>query len=735
MKNLPACCVALSLLTVCLPELPAEEDGLPIGQFVTIRGTLDPVTAGRIQNQALELHQEAVAGEKKRKAILVLEIRDGASTFGQVRDLAKFLRDQRISNVTTVAWVPERVTGNNVVLALACNEIIMDPEAELGDVGRGKTVDPDDQQFVVSLVKKKHNRKLSPALARSMMDPQLAVIRAKVTRQVDEAKRTESVVVTPPELVQLRQEDVEISDTRRIKEVGELGVYTGTKARDNQILIVQTAANRGEVADIYNLPRESMHEETAEEEVEKVFLIEIKEPITPVVEAFIQRQVDQAVGREANLIIFEIDADRGMLMTSTQLANRIAELEDKKIRTIAYIPRTAEGGAAIVALGCDEIYMHPNATLGKIIPRRIQDEKGKDLSEDDQDKLDTSLTKLAELKNRPAGVLLAMSRADLPVFQATNQKTGRISFMSESELANNGEWQQGPALPESMQEKPFNLDGKRAHELQVSQPPVEDIDELKQRLGVPETVKLKAIERTWVDSVVFWLNSNTGSFLLITIGITCLWLELHMMSGILGIISATCFTLFFWSHMLGGTAGWLEVVLFLLGTALVVLEIFFIPGFGVFGISGGALLFVSMIMASQTFSQWEPNANVNQFTQTLGTLCASVVSVIVMGAFLSKYLPRIPFLNKVILTPPTMGIADESEPRLRPEHTQEGNPMKGLLGSTGETASILRPFGKAVIDHQYVDVVSEGGFIEAGSQVEVVGMKAGTPVVREVKNG
>ena len=53
------------------------------------------------------------------------------------------------------------------------------------------------------------------------------------------------------------------------------------------------------------------------------------------------------------------------------------------------------------------------------------------------------------------------------------------------------------------------------------------------------------------------------------------------------VISALAFLLFFWSHYLDGTAGWLEALLFVAGVSCLLLEIFVIPGFGIFGQSAG----------------------------------------------------------------------------------------------------------------------------------------------------
>src|SRR5690606_9778562 len=206
----------------------------PLAKFFTISGTVDEVVDGRITNIALQLQNGAA--QQNREAFLILEIHRGGSKFGSVRDLAKFLTSARINRVRTVAWIPESVDGNNVILALACNEIVMHPEAELGDIGLGKAVDPDERFSVLSLVENRHNKKVSPGLAAGMMDPQAQVL--KVT--VQQGANAEVRVVTQDEYDRLQQAKVPILDVQTLKDAGQIGTFSGSKARAHDILVVQT---------------------------------------------------------------------------------------------------------------------------------------------------------------------------------------------------------------------------------------------------------------------------------------------------------------------------------------------------------------------------------------------------------------------------------------------------------------------------------------------------------------
>ena len=95
-------------------------------------------------------------------------------------------------------------------------------------------------------------------------------------------------------------------------------------------------------------------------------LIRFEGPITPLLEQFSYRKLDTAKRREADVVIVEIDSPGGFLDASLNIADRLRNLA--WARTVAFVPREALSGAAIAALGCDEIIMSPEARLGDAGP-------------------------------------------------------------------------------------------------------------------------------------------------------------------------------------------------------------------------------------------------------------------------------------------------------------------------------------------------------------------------------
>jgi len=714
------------------PQEP-KKVAAPLGKFLTVTSPVNDLMFSRVNNVALELQNESA--QQDRKAFLVLEISPGVSQFHQVQGLAKFLTSAKLSNVTTIAWIPETVTGNNVVLALACNEIIMHPDASLGDIGRGKPLDLDEQQSVISLVEQRHNTKLSRALVLGMMDRQKTVLKA--TLKIDQA--TEARIVTPEELKRLRENLDARIDVETVKETGVSGKFSGNKARALDILVSHLAESRADVAAIYNLDQNALREDPTLGEAPRVSLIKIDGMIEPILEEFIKRQIHRAVNEGSNLLIFEIDSPGGFLLASEELAHVIADLDPKKVRTVAYVPHQALSGAAIIALGCDDIILTPDAHIGDAGPIQIgEGGQFEHAPEKILSDLRVTLKTLAKKKNRPQGLCEAMADKDLLVYRVTHRETGRVWYMTEDEIHNSHEpWEQGEVVSESREDNLLTVDGERAHQLKIAEAPVADMEDLKQRLGIPAETKLIAVKRTWIDTTVYLLNSRAATVLLFMAGAFCIYLELATLTGFFGILSAVCFSTFFWSRFLGGTAGWLEVVLFVLGLACIALEIFVVPGFGVFGVSGGLLLLVSLIMASQTFGDIAPPStdyNMPTLTETLGTFSASIVAVVILAMFMSRFLPQMPVLNKMILQPPGGEHEhDPDEPRLRPDLVRSGAGFGyELIGHQGKAVSMLRPSGKIDVDGHYIDVVSDGSFISAGTQVEVIEVEGNRIVVREV---
>ncbi len=735
MRHIPLAAMLLAGLSLFASMACGQDESAstapqkPIGQFLTITSPLNDQMVSELTNLATEL--QAQATRENRDAILILEIEPGTSGFGHVSDAVRFLTSSDVSRVRTIAWLPRPVDGTRSILALACHDIVMHPDATLGDIGRGVAVSAEDQSFVMGVIDRRRNPRLSRGVAQAMMNPAETLLRVSVETSPD---AFEQRFLTPSELMVLQNQNAVISKSETIKEAGAPGVFHALDSEKAGFLVLRTARNRSEVAAAFELPLESMREPLRNNEKVVPRVIAVDGVINRVLGEFVQREVRNAVAEGCNVLILKIDSPGGDKDIAEHLALTLSEIDSTKVTTVAWIPKGAWSGGALIAFGCDKILMHPDAQIGDIGVISLTEPGGQ--FERAPEKIVSPFLQfaaiLAKRKNRPPALLQAMIDKDLEVFQVTNKADGRITYMSDVEIqAANEEWIQGPLVPESRKGLLLTVTGQRAHELQLADAPCHDEDELRNRLGISEKANLTPMASTWVDTLIAVLNSSVGGFLLITLGIICVYVELHLPSGFFAILATVFFSLFFWSRFLGGTAGTLELVLFLLGMGLLALEIFVIPGFGVFGVSGILLTMASLILASHTFSGMTVTESFEESMSSLGSLAGAMVTVIAVAAVLNRFLPTIPFLNRLILTPPGYAPAEVDGPILSPSllatHSQ---PAAVDVGAMGVTASALRPSGKAMFGDKYLDVVSDGAYIDHGTAIEVIRVAGNRIIVR-----
>lgn len=468
------------------------------------------------------------------------------------------------------------------------------------------------------------------------------------------------------------------------------------------------------------------------EEYRKPVVIHLDGIITPLTQEFIERRLETAREMGSNLVIIEIDSPGGLVDPSFGIAGILAEIS--WATTVAYVPKQALSGAAFVALGCEHIIIDPGARIGDAGPIVMgEDSLFRHAPEKIVSDLAVRVRQLAEIHNRPAGLAEAMVKKDLEVFEVTNKETGVKTYMTEAEIQDAADpetWQKGKLVFESRDDHFLEVTGARALELGLADATAQNMEDVQKHFGLERPpIRLKS---TWVDTLVYVLNSTFVTILLLVIGLVCLYVELHAPGiGVAGITAGLCFSLFFWSKFLGGTAGWLEIVLFILGVACMAMELFVIPGFGVMGVSGILLIVSSFVLASQTFIFPHTTADFYAMGRSLRDLGIVVGIFLGLAAFLSRYFEHLPILGSMILMPD----ADEQQDVVAGSADEPGmeESLAALVGLEGVTRTPLRPAGKVrLADHRVLDVVAEGEFVETGQRVRVMSVEGNRVVVRQI---
>lgn len=488
----------------------------------------------------------------------------------------------------------------------------------------------------------------------------------------------------------------------------------------------------GDDAPLANNPnRAEPIDEVLTDHFSHAMLIDVHGPIFGRFNWYLNNRLDLAKRRGADLVILRLTSPGGDLEYSLQLARRLRDVGWAK--TIVFIPQEAISGGAIISLGADRIYMQSGALIGDAGPIRMgaggqfQHAEEKVVSY-----LAQAIRELAEAKNRPGALAEAMVDRKLTVFEALDKTTGERVFLTEREKqapGNQQRFQIGLAVPATGQNRFLTVDGDQALELRLCEAVFASEQDLLQSLSIDE---VSSTELTWVDSTVFLLNRPWLTAILLIVGLIGLYIELAAPGiSVAGLASMSCFGIFFWSHALGGTSGWLEFLLFMLGVTCVICEMFVLPGFGVFGVSGILLLVLSLVMASQDFVLPDTPDQWSQLRGNVLLVLGSMLGVMLLFFGQLLLLDSLPGLNRFRLATPGDAEATDSTPITGLLESTSPTSTTVTVGLRGTAESDLRPSGKVIIENRLVDVVTEGDYITAGTAIEVVKIEGNRVVVRK----
>jgi len=689
------------------------------------------------------LVEQARLAADGRRPVLVLEIVPAGSAEGNgaggefepVLSLARLLTSRELADVRTVAWLPRSIRGHGVLLALACEEIVMAPDAEIGEAGVDEAQHAAVSRTIVEAYREiaEAKRTMPASLAVSLIDPAFEVLKVESEEGLRFLSRSE---------LKTYRTDHEIISEEVLSPAGTLGRFTGREGRQYGF-VKYLAADRAAVARALSTPVESLAEDQSLATDWKPIALELKGEITPRTASEFKTLLTNHVAGGANWACVRIDSVGGDIEACLDIASTVAGLDPNAVRIVAYVPVEARGGAAIVALACDQLIMHAGATLGvgptvaqalpdpfdnrrlpppgPNLPRRAPPPRN--APGEIEAAVTTLRDSLAPQTERSWSLLAAMIDPGVEVLRYRNKATGDERLMSVEEasaLKDADNWTRGAPLVAGNQ--PLQFDGKQAVQQSLAAHVVDSFDELKRLFGIDE---VQEVRTNWALQLVQALGSPGLATFLLFLGFIGLYIELKTPGvGLGGIVAALAFILFFWSKYLNGTAEALEIVMFLGGLVLLLIEAFVLPGFGVFGLSGGLMVIFSLVLASQTFVVPHSQADMDRLRSSISIVLGAGLGMVALAIASRRYLPKAPLLNKMVLGAPP------PEERVTLSHREALADYTHLVGVVGEAVTDLAPTGKALIDDELVDVIAAGDLVDRGTPVEVVSAHGNRVVVR-----
>lgn len=212
-----------------------------------------------------------------------------------------------------------------------------------------------------------------------------------------------------------------------------------------------------------------------------------------------------------------------------------------------------------------------------------------------------------------------------------------------------------------------------------------------------------------------------------------LYMEIsHPGFGLPGTVAVTSLILIALSSFSQEIAGLLEVILLLTGLAIILVDLFVLPTFGLMGVIGLAFfafgLFGLMLPGFKEFSFDFDTQSVNAagiaLFSRLVWLAGTFVVGLILIALLARYvIPRAPLFQKFVLKGGEQeGYRAGIDPQSLPQP-----------GTKGVAYTALRPSGKIEVHETLYTAMTAGSFIDKGEPIEVLRIVESTVVVHRDK--
>lgn len=415
------------------------------------------------------------------------------------------------------------------------------------------------------------------------------------------------------------------------------------------------------------------------EEKEKIYYFKLDDDIFPAAGRTVDNALDEAQESNADWIVMELNTFGGMVDVADKISRKI---QDSPIPVVVWINKNAASAGALISLSCDSIFMAPGSSIGAAT---VVNQTGEQMPDKYQSYMRSTMRSLAESSGRDPRIAEAMvdDRVQIPGIIDSGYT---LTFTTEE------------ALKYGYCEKKINSKTAVFNHL------------------VGNDYELSEYQPQFTDKIISWLTHPMVSSVLILLMLGGIWFELQtpglgfpIAAAIIGAV------LFFMPHYLEGLAENWEILLFVVGIGLLIVEIFVIPGFGIAGISGIALLVLSLTLAMIRNVDFDFRfAEMDDILYALLRVVAAGSVLMLALLLFGDRLFKGKFFSKLIL---------QSTQRKEEGYISYKKEDDELVNREAITTTDVRPTGKIKIDGRLYNAITDGEIIEKGTEVVVTRIK------------
>lgn len=230
---------------------------------------------------------------------------------------------------------------------------------------------------------------------------------------------------------------------------------------------------------------------------------------------------------------------------------------------------------------------------------------------------------------------------------------------------------------------------------------------------------LTRVNENVFEKLVRFLTNPFVQFVIIAIFLLAILVEMVTAgTGIAGAVALTALLLLVGPGALLGLSGWWEIIAIVAGLICLAIEIFVVPGFGVFGVVGFIALFGGLLgtLVNAGGSMSSPQMQQQLLRGSVTVLLAFVTAGVLWWLFIRRA-QDLPIFQRLMLNDTPASPSGSTRTLLHAITMDDGSVREGDIGLT---TTPLYPIGQAEFNGNLHDVYSAFGTIEANVAVRAV---------------
>ena len=419
----------------------------------------------------------------------------------------------------------------------------------------------------------------------------------------------------------------------------------------------------------------------------KIYVFELNQEIFPAAWRLVKTAMDAAEAMQCDYVLIKLNTYGGELSMADSIR---ARLLNAKLPVIVWITQNAASAGALIAIACDSIYMKKGAAIGAA---SVVNQTGEVMPDKYQSYMRGMMRSTAEQQGRDP--MIAEGMVSPNNYLKDIADSGKIITLTANEALKYG-----------------YCDGL-----------AETQEAVLQQAGISD-YEVIVHKTDWLDDFIAFLLNPIVNGILLMIILGGIYFEFqHPGIGFPIIASAVAAILYFAPLYLDGLAEHWEILLFIAGLALIAIEVFVTPGFGIPGISGIILVIMGLTLALIRNIHFDFS-----LTDSTEVWLALLRVVIPLGL---SFFVFIAFGRSILQSRMLKGFVLTDTLESATSFHETPSTLHGMLHKEGITITPLRPSGQVEIEKERYDALAESGLLEAGTAVKVIDISGNILVVRK----